>query len=1087
MRKNRGNLLNVIILILFILSYTGFHVESVYAEPEAVSVADEVSATEDNILGDTISAGSTASDDGTGIVSEEGTVFADGTGSAGGTDTTDSTGSAGGADSADRTDPAGGTDTADSTGPAGDTASAGGTISAAGTANADETAPAADAAPAEDAGDITVTTEAMNDEEGAQIADNGIPVINLVIDPAEYQAVINSDDHSYRAENCSLQITAPDKWESEYGSGDTSIFSKDLALDYIRGRGNSTWIEEKKPFKFKLSNKTDLFGMGSNKHWVLMANAMDHTYLKNRITSYISKRFGMPFTPEFVPVDFYVNGEYQGSYVLGHQVRVDENRVEIDKLTSADLNEPEITGGYLIAMNPYDNENPKNKFTTEKGVEFFLNTPSFGSDDPEETVGPKEQRDYITNYLQKVENAIFAEDFTDEDGIRYSDYMDLNSAARYWWVQEFSGNGDGFLTSSTYLYKERSGKLYWGPLWDFDLAYDAPMEQVESLNNRHMAWLDYMRAYDPQYQEILRSVWEEFDQILQDITCDGGILDQYRDELRASAAQDIAKWGGDSVTDFDENVEELRTWIENRRGYVNSVIDTDLTKVYVTASFEVDGELIHTENVRMGEHCPDEEIPEAPDRDGYYFTNWVSKDTGEPVSNIQMDADTVFIPEYIPYEEAIEPKAIYFAQEEVWADINQKTYVPNWNVAPLNATVTQISWSSSDSGVADALAGGKIKLVELGTAVIKATLKNGISKKLTLHVYDPDQETIAPPESLTLASDHLVLKPDAYGQIPVTLSPFAADFYLMFSTDDEEVALVEENGMVHALSPGTCKITIQEYKHDLYAEYTVTVVDNSEELIQAKNELAEKIISAKRDLSAGTYTEESLTALNTAIEEANGVIDNRDATESEILIAKTRLLRAWRRLEAADDAGADDRDSAEEKNRHDAIDALAETLISMYDMNFDSYRAADVKAFKELLAKGDQVLADPDADTASLREARTNILIARKNLKKKSANTLTVKGRTIKVKGKKSGAKTVLKKTKKFKKAKAFKISKAVGKVTFKKMSGNKKITISKAGKVTLKKGLKKGTYKVKVSVTAAGDGNYNKVVKTVTLKVKVK
>ncbi|HAM15829.1 MAG TPA: hypothetical protein DCP91_08240 [Eggerthellaceae bacterium] len=71
-------------------------------------------------------------------------------------------------------------------------------------------------------------------------------------------------------------------------------------------------------------------------------------------------------------------------------------------------------------------------------------------------------------------------------------------------------------------------------------------------------------------------------------------------------------------------------------------------------------------------------------------------------------------------------------------------------------------------------------------------------------------------------------------------------------------------------------------------------------------------------------------------------------------------------------------------------------------------------------------------------------------------------------------------------KAKAFKVTKAKGKVTFKKAKGNKKIAVSKAGKVTVKKGLKKGTYKVKVKVTAAGNANYKKATKTVTLKVKV-
>ena len=1022
MRKHRINLLNVIILTLFVLSYTGSHAVFVYAEPADDSVTVERSVEDDN------------------------------------------------------PDPAGGTISA-----AGTDSTAG--ASADDAASADET----DTAPVEVSDEMTVTYEAMNEGEPAQIADTGIPAINLVIDPAEYQAMINSEDHSYRAQNCSLQITVPEDWESEYGPGDTSIYSKDVPLEYIRGRGNSTWIEDKKPFKLKLSKKTDLFGMGKNKHWVLIANAMDPTLLKDKITSYISSRLGMPYTAEFVPVDFYVNGECQGSYFLAEQIRLDENRVDLDVLTSSDLSEPEITGGYLIALNPYDYEHANNKFTTQKGIEFFLHTPSFGGSDPEETYGPEEQRNYITDYLQKVENAIYAEDFTDEDGIRYSDYMDLESAAKYWWVQEFSCNSDGFITPSTYLYKERSGKLHWGPLWDFDLAYDSPMMDSGDLNNMHMEWLEYMRAYDPQYQEILRSVWDELDQILQDITCEGGILDQYRDELRASAAQDSALWGKDDTTTFEEAVKQLRDKIDKRRSGINSTIDTDLTKVYVTASFEADGELVLTENVRVGNRFPEEELPEAPDREGFYFANWVTKDSGEPISNVQILDDMVFVPEYIPYEEAIEPKEIYFDQGEVWVDLNEKTYTPKWSIAPLDATSRQVAWSSSDPQVAETSTNGKIKLCDPGTAIIKAELKNGISNKLTLHVYDPEQENIPPVESLTLPSDQLTLKPDEYGQIQPKLSPYAAGFSLGFNSRDEYVAAVDESGMVHALTPGTCTIKVVEYNTGLSAEYTVTVVDNSDEITQAKNELAEKIISAKRDISAGNYTEESLAALNAAIDEANGAIDDRTATESRIMIAQTKLLRAWRRLVPSDDSGTDDKSAAELASRHDAVDALAETLISMYDTNFDTYKSADVAALKALLAKGDQVLADPDADTAALREARTNILLACKNLKKKSANTLTVKGRTIKVKGKKSGTKKVLKKTKKIKKTKAFKISNAVGDVTFKKLSGNKKIKVSKAGKVTLKKGLKKGTYKVKVRVTASGNGDYMSAAKDVTFKVKVK
>ena len=101
----------------------------------------------------------------------------------------------------------------------------------------------------------------------------------------------------------------------------------------------------------------------------------------------------------------------------------------------------------------------------------------------------------------------------------------------------------------------------------------------------------------------------------------------------------------------------------------------------------------------------------------------------------------------------------------------------------------------------------------------------------------------------------------------------------------------------------------------------------------------------------------------------------------------------------------------------------------------------------------------------------------------KSANTLTVKGKTKTVK-----YKTVKKKNVTVKRADVLAVSKNKGIVTYAKSSGNAKITVNKKnGNVTVKKGLKKGTYKVKVKVTAAGTNTYKKVTKTVTFTIKVK
>lgn len=97
---------------------------------------------------------------------------------------------------------------------------------------------------------------------------------------------------------------------------------------------------------------------------------------------------------------------------------------------------------------------------------------------------------------------------------------------------------------------------------------------------------------------------------------------------------------------------------------------------------------------------------------------------------------------------------------------------------------------------------------------------------------------------------------------------------------------------------------------------------------------------------------------------------------------------------------------------------------------------------------------------------------------KKKNNPITVKAKTVSAKTKKATT---------IKKAKAFAIKNAKGKVSFKKVSGNKKISINKkTGNITVKKGLNKGTYKLKVKVTAAGNTTYKPKSKTVTVKIKV-
>ena len=102
-----------------------------------------------------------------------------------------------------------------------------------------------------------------------------------------------------------------------------------------------------------------------------------------------------------------------------------------------------ITGGYLLSLEPYGNEEKKS-FKTKKSNTFLIESPSF------EDYYNETQYNYIKNYVQSVEDAIYGKNFKNEKGVSYSDLMDVASTVYYYLIQEFSMNGDGYASTSTY-------------------------------------------------------------------------------------------------------------------------------------------------------------------------------------------------------------------------------------------------------------------------------------------------------------------------------------------------------------------------------------------------------------------------------------------------------------------------------------------------------------------------------------------------------------------------------------------------------------------------------------------------------------
>jgi len=231
----------------------------------------------------------------------------------------------------------------------------------------------------------------------------------------------------------------------------------------VRGRGNASWQLPKKPYRLKFNSKQQLLDAPAKaKKWTLVNNYGDKTLMRNILAFEISRRMQMHYVPYCRPVDVILNGEYRGCYQLCDQVEVNKNRINITEMEPEDIQMPQLSGGYHVEIDSYA-WGEKSYFVSNRGVPVTIKSP-----DEDDIV--KQQREYITDYFNKMESAVFANNYADElEG--YRKYLNLESFLRYFMVEELCGNPDTFW--SVHMTKDRNSEQFVvGPAWDFDIAFD---------------------------------------------------------------------------------------------------------------------------------------------------------------------------------------------------------------------------------------------------------------------------------------------------------------------------------------------------------------------------------------------------------------------------------------------------------------------------------------------------------------------------------------------------------------------------------------------------------------------------------------
>ncbi|MDR2146229.1 MAG: CotH kinase family protein, partial [Tannerella sp.] len=327
--------------------------------------------------------------------------------------------------------------------------------------------------------------------------------------------------------------------KENYIRGIVSFISEDGTQFYsdsleIRGRGNASWDFPKKPYRLKLYNSTSPLGFPAKaKNWTLINNYGDKTLLRNLLAFDISKRFEMPYTPAGRPVNVYFNGEYKGCYQFCDHIDVRENRVDVDEMDEEDNSGEKLTGGYLVEVDAY--------YLTEK-LWFESNRIKIPVTikSPDDDVITPEQKDYLINYFNMLENAVY-----NSSPSFYRNYLDIQTFVRHFLIGELTGNTDTYW--SVYMYKPRGNdRFYVGPVWDFDIALEND-NRTYPINDK-TDWISAVNGSFPKWDENIKNFFYKIIKNAQPEIVD--TWKHYRDN-EAITAENLVKTVDDYAAEID--------------------------------------------------------------------------------------------------------------------------------------------------------------------------------------------------------------------------------------------------------------------------------------------------------------------------------------------------------------------------------------------------------------------------------------------------------------------------------------------------------------------------------------------------------
>ncbi len=350
------------------------------------------------------------------------------------------------------------------------------------------------------------------------------------------------------------KILSDDIWHRVSYPGNITAFGSDSSVftnpvKKIRGRGNSTWLREKKPFQISFSKEVSLLGMKKSKKWVLLANHWDGSLSRNYLWLTLANKMGIDYSVDCVPSDLYINHHYMGSYLITNKVEASPSSIPLEdgylfEIMNQSIHDLELEHGYQINIH-YPNIKKMSLSRANQVKQDAL------------------------EYLNHIESLLYD---THVSLNELDDFIDIDSFIKYYWIQELSENYD-VSRGSNFLYVQ-DNRLHIGPVWDMDNTlnrsyYYANTREHYILNNSRLASRSLENWFQVLFQkegfaDLIDDYYKNHVELFHQLVSS---FDDYQTLISQSATMNYVRWSYDKM-----RKEQIRPWLENDVSFHTSCI-----------------------------------------------------------------------------------------------------------------------------------------------------------------------------------------------------------------------------------------------------------------------------------------------------------------------------------------------------------------------------------------------------------------------------------------------------------------------------------------------------------------------------------